>query len=49
MIRLILLVFLGYATSVSAQGEPLNVGIESFDPPLSCKVPKMMLTALMWI
>ncbi|MGM9453771.1 transporter substrate-binding domain-containing protein [Legionella bozemanae] len=33
MIRLILTAFICFTSSLFAQGEPLNVGIESFDPP----------------
>ncbi|CAM3037861.1 arginine ABC transporter substrate-binding protein [Legionella steigerwaltii] len=33
MTRLILIAFICFTSSLFAQGEPLNVGIESFDPP----------------
>ncbi|KTD03755.1 transporter substrate-binding domain-containing protein [Fluoribacter gormanii] len=33
MIRLILIAFICSTSALFAQGEPLNVGIESFDPP----------------
>ncbi|WP_454780275.1 transporter substrate-binding domain-containing protein [Legionella sp. WA2022007384] len=33
MIRLILITFICFSSSLFAEGEPLNVGIESFDPP----------------
>ncbi|KTD73889.1 transporter substrate-binding domain-containing protein [Legionella tucsonensis] len=33
MIRLVLIAFICFTSSLCAQGEPLNVGVESFDPP----------------
>lgn len=33
MIRLILIAFVCFTSSLFAQGEPLNVGVESFAPP----------------
>ncbi|PWY54544.1 arginine ABC transporter substrate-binding protein [Legionella qingyii] len=33
MIRIIQIAFICFTSSLFAQGEPLNVGIESFDPP----------------
>ena len=33
MLRSILMVFICFTTSIFAQGEPLNIGIETFDPP----------------
>lgn len=33
MIRIILIAIICFTSSLFAQGEPLNVGIESFDPP----------------
>ena len=33
MLRSILIVYICFTTSIFAQGEPLNIGIETFDPP----------------
>jgi polar amino acid transport system substrate-binding protein len=33
MIRLILIIFISFTSALFAQNEPLNVGIENFDPP----------------